>query len=244
MPDAPPAAGDLLASAMGSDPEKRPGSAGALVDGLEQALGGTRRHPSLPPRTQRQPFVPPDIAPRRSRTRAAAVLAGGVAAGVVIGVLVMSGLGGSDERAPTLTAAPALANDSATADNSPAREPATQAPAPTPEPAPAPEPPPEETAVAAAPSSGGADLNSQGYALIQQGRYDEAIPILQQAVDSFPAGTTDINYAYALFNLGNALRLGGRPEEAIPVLEQRLQIPNQTATVERELELARAAAGD
>ena len=66
--------------------------------------------------------------------------------------------------------------------------------------------------------------------------------ILQRAVDSFPSGTTDLNYAYALFNLGNALRLAGRPEEAIPILEQRLQIPNQTATVRRELELARRQA--
>jgi eukaryotic-like serine/threonine-protein kinase len=87
----------------------------------------------------------------------------------------------------------------------------------------------------------GAALNDQGFALIQAGRHDEAIPILQRAVDSFPEGTGDLNYAYALFNLGNALRLAGRPEEAIPILEQRLQIPNQTGVVRRELELARAA---
>ena len=88
----------------------------------------------------------------------------------------------------------------------------------------------------------GAELNDQGYALIQAGRYEEAIPVLQRAVDSFPDGTSDINYAYALFNLGQALRLAGRPEEAIPILEQRLEIPNQVETVERELAAARAAA--
>jgi tetratricopeptide (TPR) repeat protein len=73
------------------------------------------------------------------------------------------------------------------------------------------------------------------------GRYDEAIPVLQQAVESFEPGTSDLNYAYALFNLGKSLRLAGRPDEAIPILEQRLQIPNQTGVVRRELELARAA---
>jgi serine/threonine-protein kinase len=62
-------------------------------------------------------------------------------------------------------------------------------------------------------------------------------------VESFPDGTSDINYAYALFNLGQALRLAGRPEEAIPILEQRLQIPDQVATVRQELAAARAAAG-
>ena len=35
----------------------------------------------------------------------------------------------------------------------------------------------------------------------------------------FGQGSTDLTYAYALFNLGHALRLAGRPEEAIPVLQ-------------------------
>ena len=92
-------------------------------------------------------------------------------------------------------------------------------------------------------SESGAALNEQGYALIQAGEYDAAVPVLEEAVASYPEGTEDITYAYALFNLGNALRLSGRPEEAIPVLERRLEYPDQTATVERELEAARAEAG-
>jgi hypothetical protein len=90
----------------------------------------------------------------------------------------------------------------------------------------------------------GTALNDQGYALIQEGEYERAISILRRAVDAFPAGTSDLSYAYALFNLGHALRLAGQPQEAIPILEQRLQIPNQTGVVRRELELARAAAGE
>jgi serine/threonine protein kinase len=89
----------------------------------------------------------------------------------------------------------------------------------------------------------GAELNDQGFALINQGRYEEAIPILQRAVEELaPIG--DLNYAYALYNLGHALRLAGRPEEAIPILEQRLEIPNQTGVVRQELEAALAAAGE
>jgi eukaryotic-like serine/threonine-protein kinase len=110
-------------------------------------------------------------------------------------------------------------------------------------PAPAPESEPEADPQPASGGTSGAELNDQGFALMQQGRYDEAVPILQRAVDSFPEGTTDLNYAYALFNLGAALRRAGRPEEAIPVLERRLQIPNQTGTVRRELEAARREAG-
>jgi hypothetical protein len=51
-----------------------------------------------------------------------------------------------------------------------------------------------------------------------------------------------MNYAYALFSLGKALRLAGRPDEAIPVLEARLAVPDQTATVQEELDLARKQA--
>jgi tetratricopeptide (TPR) repeat protein len=78
---------------------------------------------------------------------------------------------------------------------------------------------------------------------MNDGRYDEAIPILQQAVDSFPEGSTDLTYAFALYNLGRSLRLAGRPDEAIPILERRLEIPNQTSTVQNELDAARAEAG-
>jgi eukaryotic-like serine/threonine-protein kinase len=105
-----------------------------------------------------------------------------------------------------------------------------------------PPPAPEEEQAPAADSASGAELNAQGFELMGQGRYAEAIPILQRAVDSFPEGTTDLNYAYALYNLGKSLRLAGRADEAIPILEQRLQIPNQTETVRQELELARQQA--
>ena len=68
------------------------------------------------------------------------------------------------------------------------------------------------------------------------------MPILRQAVQAFPEGTTDPNYGYALYNLGNALRLSGHPDEAIPILERRLEIPDQQSTVAAELARARAEA--
>jgi tetratricopeptide (TPR) repeat protein len=89
----------------------------------------------------------------------------------------------------------------------------------------------------------GDSLNQEGFELIQAGRHEEAVPLLEEAVRAFPPDTDDLNYAYALFNLGNALRLSGRPEDAVPVLERRLEIPNQTDAVSRELEIARDEAG-
>lgn len=92
------------------------------------------------------------------------------------------------------------------------------------------------------PASGSA-LNGEGFALIQNGHYEEAVPVLEEAVRAFPPGTEELEYAYALFNLANALRLSGHPEEAIPLLERRLAIPNQTEAVRSELEAAEAEAG-
>jgi len=108
--------------------------------------------------------------------------------------------------------------------------------------APADAAPPADEAPAPA-SDDPVELNDQGYALMQDGRYDEAIPLLQRAVDSFPEGSQELTYAYALYTLGRSLRLAGRADEAVPILERRLQIPDQTQTVEQELEAARAAAG-
>lgn len=102
------------------------------------------------------------------------------------------------------------------------------------------EPPPRK---AEADPARGEALNKQGYSLLQSGRVDEAIPVLQRAVASFPEGTGDLNYAYSLFNLAHALREAGRPEEAIPLLRERLGFPDQTETVRRELDAAIAEAG-
>jgi tetratricopeptide (TPR) repeat protein len=79
--------------------------------------------------------------------------------------------------------------------------------------------------------------------MLQSGDAEGAVPVLQEAVGSFPEGTDDLNYAYALFNLGQALREAGRSEEAIPILERRLRIPNQRGVVRKALEDAREEAG-
>jgi hypothetical protein len=53
-----------------------------------------------------------------------------------------------------------------------------------------------------------------------------------------PASETCLIYAYALYDLGSALRLHGQPAAAVPVLQRRLQIDNQCPTVQAQLELA------
>jgi tetratricopeptide (TPR) repeat protein len=71
------------------------------------------------------------------------------------------------------------------------------------------------------------------------GAYTAAIPVLRQAIAAASPG--DVNYAYALYDLGRSLRLAGDPQAAIPVLQRRLQIPNQTPVVLSELRLTQRA---
>jgi eukaryotic-like serine/threonine-protein kinase len=219
-----------------------------------------RRAPTTAPpgRVERHGRAGTPHRPRRSRLIALGLVAALLALAVATAVLALGSGGGDDparsggvqarderrgadrqnqrqrrreQRAQNESPAPQPQEEAAP----PAEEEPAPAPAPTQE-----QPAPEESA--GTDPAEGASLNEQGFDLMSQGRYDEAIPILQRAVDSFPAGTTDLNYAYALFNLGQSLRLAGRPDEAVPILEQRLQIPNQTGVVRRELALARAAA--
>ncbi|MBA2794041.1 MAG: tetratricopeptide repeat protein, partial [Thermoleophilaceae bacterium] len=129
-------------------------------------------------------------------------------------------------------------------------EPADEPTTPTPgeettpqEPAPD-EPAPEEPPAGTANPEEGARLDAQAFRLIQQGQYEEAVPIARQAVASFPDTSTEMNYAFALYNLGTALNRSGNPDEAIQYLEKRLEISTfKTDVVQAELDKARAAAG-
>ncbi|HEU4976884.1 MAG TPA: serine/threonine-protein kinase [Baekduia sp.] len=123
-----------------------------------------------------------------------------------------------------------------------------QAPAPDPTTAPAAEttPAPVDTSTTTATDQRTASqLNDAGYALLP-GDPEQAIPLLQQSVTKYRAegDTSSLGYAYALYNLGHALRLGGRPDEAIPYLQERLQVSdNQRGTVKKELAAAERDAG-
>ena len=91
-------------------------------------------------------------------------------------------------------------------------------------------------------------LEAQGHSLLGSGSYPGAVAVLRRAVLATgesvsgclePASTMCLTYAYALYDLGRALRLSGDPAAAVPVLERRLEIDNQRPTVLAELELAR-----
>jgi eukaryotic-like serine/threonine-protein kinase len=244
-PAAPAAAARLLRGALSPEPERRPGSAGALAEQLAAALGvnggAGAGVPLDPDRTERldDDGFPP-LPERRERRPAGPLVAAGAIALALLAVAGVLAMSGGDDSGELAQQAADPGRDASANKPEQNREPAAEQPAAAPEPAPEPEPEPDTSGYDPAL---GASLNQQGFDLINAGDYEAAIPILEQAVDAFPPGTDDLDYAYALYNLGRAYRLAGRPEDAIPVLEQRMEIPNQLGIVRAELDAAYADAG-
>jgi serine/threonine-protein kinase len=134
-------------------------------------------------------------------------------------------------RAPAKKRAPASSSSSTTGSAS------SSTPVSTP-PAPAPA---SGAPGSGAPASGASALQAQGHQQMLSGDYQGAIGTLNRAVAAAPH--SGLTYAYALYDLGRSLLLSGNPRAAIPILQQRLQIPNQTATVQGLLNQAEQAAG-
>src|SRR3954470_11456727 len=110
LPDAPPAAAEVLRRGMARDPAARPASAGALIDELAAAFAPapppTPPPPTPPPPPTREPRVarprttPPPPA-RRSRAPLAALVLAAVAAAVVLAIVLAGGGDDSPQRAQT-----------------------------------------------------------------------------------------------------------------------------------------------
>jgi tetratricopeptide (TPR) repeat protein len=95
-----------------------------------------------------------------------------------------------------------------------------------------------------------ASLEAEGHQLLLAANYAAAVERLLGAIRASgqsparcaePTTESCLTFAYALYDLGRALRLKGDSSAAIPVLSRRLQIDNQRAVVQHELALARGS---
>jgi serine/threonine-protein kinase len=264
-----PALRSVIAWLTEEDPLNRPRSAAQALGRLRGAAAGIstveylptfadegptveeprdeppREPPEEPPREAREPFGP---TPQRSRriTRLLAAVAVLVAAAAVTVAIVSATEGGDDGGGTGPSAKAKAGGENAGGGTRQASGGAATAESTAEATS---EPVTSSSAIGSMPEPEGDDpelgsaLNLEGFELTEAGEYERAVPVLEEAVRAFPPGTEELDYAYALFNLGRALRLAGRPEDAIPVLERRLEIPDQTEAVSAELETARSEAG-
>ncbi len=248
LQEAPAAAADVLRRGLDRDPRERPASAGELGSELRRALErpaeptvATRPirtpapapAPASPPVTARHLREPPR---RRTRPWLALALVSAIVAVAAATVALLAASGGDEDGAPGAGAGTSERRTEQPQADAQATQPATPAPEEA-------EPAPEEPAAPDTSAASGPDLNAQGFELMRAGRFEEAVPVLQQAVATWPEDSRDLEYAYALFNLGKSLTEAGDPEAAIPYLEKRLTFEDQQKTVEKELKRALKAAG-
>jgi len=142
------------------------------------------------------------------------VLVAGLVVALVAGVVLAAALsgGGSAPKSKATTSPPATT------------APTTTAPATT-----------------AATAPGGHALNDQAYALMQQGNFAGALPLLQQAVQKLQGtGPSDPYEGYANYNLGYTLLQLGHCGEAMTYLQRADQLEPGNADVQRALLQAQA----
>jgi eukaryotic-like serine/threonine-protein kinase len=221
--DLPEAVDAVFARALAKKPVHRFPTAAAFVDALSEALHGTN--------------PPPPVAPPPARRPSAAPVAA-LAAGVML--LTIVGIGAAllvfrDDPPPA--AAP---------ERTAPTQPTTTAPPPTTTvgqtTAPAPPPPAPANAVSVEQA---AELNDEAFALMQDGRWEEALPLLRRAVPAL-RGTysTDFPYeAYAEYNLGRTLVELDRCGEAVPHLERSRELQGNHPDIRDALRACGAQGG-
>ena len=228
-PELPPAADEPLERALAKDPLRRQESAGALVDDLRAAFaeGDEATRVLAPAATPRAPARP-------GRLTAIALLVL-LLAGAAFGIALLVGGGSDPEPRTVMRERTRTVVETETA----------PAPAPPPPPPPAPEPtptPPPSPAAPALSATEAAALNDEAFALMQDGSYDKALPMLQQAVPALEGTYSSGNRyeAYANYNLGYTLLQLGRCADALPYLDRSEDLQG----FRTEIADARAAAED
>jgi eukaryotic-like serine/threonine-protein kinase len=212
--------------ALAKDPQHRYRTARDFVRALCLALETRDQTKPLPV----QPGgVPPDrvAAPLPAYTRkrrpwlpVLAVLA--IAAAAIAGVVLAATLGGdgggqaadrtTEPRASTIEVTVTETGPQTTVE----RVTTVEAPPPAPPPTAPTAPPP---ASAATSISAARSLNNQAFALMQQGRYAEALPLAQRALARLE-GSGVIDEAYANYNVGRSLIELGRCDEGLPYIDR------------------------
>ena len=225
----PPEVDAVLARGMAKDADARFETAGAFVDALGHALSLARPAAKVLPRhtPRRHPLPAAPAPPARRHGRRVIALTALVVAVLGIVAVGLATLGGGSHSPSSSSAGGtrraqlnASAGHRSAAGGSKTKTSGTRTAAATPTPE---------------------QLQATGHREMLDGNYQSAIPTLRQAVSAAPPDS--VTYDYALFDLGRSLMLGGDPRSAVKVLQLRLQIPNQTAVVQKLLEQAEQAAG-
>ena len=218
-PELPSQVDDALARGLAKRPEHRYDSAAELVhalrDALDDAAGGTT-----------VAALPPVVQSRGRRWTVALIAVGAL---LIAGVLAAALLAGDpkEEAAKTVpkTVKETVTLPATTVVQTVTTEAATTAP---------------ETA---APSGRPSELNDQGFALMQAGNYEAALPLLEQAVAGL-SGSGETAEAYASYNLAVTRLALGRCDGVVELLDRSEEVQGSRKELSRARHEAEKNCGD
>jgi serine/threonine-protein kinase len=246
--DLPPEVDTVFRRALAKRPDDRYATCGAFVSALRTALAGAPTE-SRAATAATMPLPPQAVTRRRPSTRKPllAALLGAALIAVAIAGVVLARPSTSERATPPTTPAkhrPAThktttkqtTTDQATTTATTTAATTTTAPPPSTTAA----APPTTTAAPQSTAAGPHTLNDQAWGLMQQGRYAEALPLLQQAVPGLEgAGPTDPAEGYANYNLGYTLVQLGRCSEGQTYLERARALEPERKEVHKALQEAK-----
>jgi Flp pilus assembly protein TadD len=85
---------------------------------------------------------------------------------------------------------------------------------------------------AAEPEASPSELNDQGFALMQAGNYEGALPLLERAVEGL-SGSGEIAEAYASYNLAFTRLSLGRCDGVLELLDRSQQVQGERKEIKR-----------
>ena len=217
-PELPPEVDEVLARGLAKDPEHRFASCADFVQALREALHEAAGQTAIGTVSAAAP-------PGRRRLPVGLIALG---AALLTGILAAALLAGDDgEREGATT--PQTVKETITLEGTTIVETVTTEAAPTTAPTTtattAPTTEPEPTA---SPS----ELNDQGFALMQAGDYQGALPLLEQAVAGL-AGTGEITEAYASYNLAFTRLSIGNCDGVLDLLNRSEQVQGERKEITR-----------
>jgi len=210
---------DVLARGLAKEPEHRFATAADFVDALRDSLdreAGTTRVAAIAP-----------VPPTRSRRRVALLLlllAGALAAGVLAATLLARGDGetaGTTAPRTLQKTVQETVQKTVTLPGTTVVQTVTTAAS-----------PPATTTAAAPAAASPAELNDQGFELMRAGRYEEALPLLTQAVAGL-AGSGELAEAYASYNLAYTRRALGQCDGVVDLLNRSEQVQGKRKEISK-----------